>query len=1145
MCCDRGFFKGDIMDLGLYHDSHSCYYRSRFGAAPSGSTLQLRLLASPEAAPGLTVTLRLWRSNEGEHLLPMTWDGTAFSVELTLPEDGCLLWYYFIVRRENETLYYGNNAGQLGGIGAVSTTVPPSYQLTVYDKASHTPDWFKNAIVYQIFPDRFCRSRRSRASLEGKRGAVLHSCWDDAPYYCKDAKDGSIVYYDFYGGNLAGIREKLSYLKELGVSALYLNPIFESCSNHRYDTADYKKVDPFLGTEDEFRKLCKAAKSLGIRIILDGVFSHTGADSLYFNKFGHYKSTGAYQSKESPYYDWYRFKEYPDTYECWWGVDDLPNVEETTPSYLDFIIRGEDSVLKHWLKAGISGWRLDVIDELPEAFLRCFYKTLKEQDPDAVLIGEVWEDASNKISYSEQREYLCGHDIDSAMNYALRTCILNFLQDRSDGARMEAELLHLIENYPKENWYAMLNLIGSHDVERILTVLTDMGGKADEAATEAGKQRLKLLLAWQFTMPGAPCIYYGDEAGLTGGKDPDNRRTYPWGREDKDLLTLTKKLGQLRSHNAALRTGRFIPLYGAGDVFAYARTIEGGRDVFGKAAEDGFFLVALNRSADKAATITLHTDGLAYGPLRNVLDPDSVPVDVYNGTVTLTLPPLTTVILQPEAAKAKKRAGILLHPTSLPSPYGCGELGSAAYGFVDFLKAAGQSVWQILPLTPPLLGDSPYLSLSAFAGNERLISLDTLHQWGWLSDELLADFREEAATAEGWDDVWELKKQTLWQLVHDETLPLARDDYEQFCQTNAYWLEDYALFRALQEYFLHIPWTKWPADIRRHEPEARALYRKELAGTMDFYKLLQFLFYKEWQSLHQYAKANGISILGDMPMFVAHNSADCWAHQELFQLDEDGSPTSVAGVPPDYFSKEGQLWGNPLYDYEAMAEDDYQWWIERFRTLREYVDEIRIDHFRGFAGFWTVPKDAKTAKEGHWTKGPGKELFQAVYDALGTVPFVAEDLGIITDDVAALKQELGLPGMKVLQFHMKERQDGLYSLDTEPNSVIYTGTHDNNTLLGWYQEELTNWQQKQFCDALGITPDPSPEALTKAAIACLYSRRARTAVVPLQDILALPGSARMNVPGVAEGNWHWQLKQGMLEGVNAAEIRGLVKKYER
>ena len=360
------------MDLRLYHNSHEFYYRSSFGAVPSGSRLILRLRASGSEVQNCRARIRLWQSNVGESFVPMTYEDGIFTGIVTMPPKGCLVWYYFIVDNGRRTVYYGNNYDRLGGEGAKYQDVPPAYQVTVYDKDAHTPDWFKHAIVYQIFPDRFRHGIHTTGRLYGKKGAVIHSDWDDVPYYCKREGKGDIVYYDFFGGNLAGIREKLPYLKELGITAIYLNPIFESSSNHRYGTADYFRVDPMLGTNEEFAQFCQAAKEAGIHIILDGVFSHTGADSIYFNRFGNYPGVGAYQSKESPYYEWYRFKQYPDDYESWWGVSDLPDVEETTPSYMDFIINSEDSVLKYWLNEGISGWRLDVIDELTVHFLRQF-----------------------------------------------------------------------------------------------------------------------------------------------------------------------------------------------------------------------------------------------------------------------------------------------------------------------------------------------------------------------------------------------------------------------------------------------------------------------------------------------------------------------------------------------------------------------------------------------------------------------------------------------------------------------------------------------------------------------------------------------------------------------------------------------------
>lgn len=1125
------------MDLHLYHDSRKGYYRSVFGAAPTDSTVVLRLDAN---APGASceATARIWQHGAGEKRYAMTWDGRSFTAEIPMPHEGCLVWYYFIVTNGRQTLYYGNNAGQYGGVGAISETEPPSYQITVYEKDAKTPDWFKHAIVYQIFPDRFYRGKETAATLTGKHGAVLHSDWNDQPAYWKDETTHDIVYYDFFGGNIAGIREKFSYLKSLGVTVIYLNPIFESTTNHRYSTADYYAVDGFLGTNEEFAAFCKAAKDAGIRIILDGVFSHTGADSIYFNKFGNYDSIGAYQSRESPYYDWFRFTEYPDKYESWWGVMDLPNVEETTPSYMDFMIYNENSVLKYWMQQGISGWRLDVIDELPTKFLQAFYKTLKETNPDALLIGEVWEDASNKSSYGEQRQYLCGHNIDSAMNYALRSVILEFVLNHTDAGVMQNGLLRLMEHYPMENWYAMLNLVSSHDIVRILTVLRE------DVSEETALARMKLVTAWQMTMPGAPCIYYGDEAGVTGGKDPDNRRTYPWGRENTELLEWTRRLTALRSHADALQTGRCIPLFAKGQVFAFARVIEGGRDVFGAPASDGFFMIAVNTDVTKSHTLDMYTNGLAYGTLRNALDGDADPIPVSNSRVQLTLPPVSVAILQGEESQTK-RAGILLHPTSLASPYGNGELGSAAYRFIDYLKTAGQSVWQILPLTPPLTGDSPYLSNSAFAGNERLISLEVLAQWGWLSRKELASYQEKAIAASTWDAQYGLKKDVLWHISHTPGLPIDWADYQAFCRDNAYWLDDYALFLSVQQFFMNRPWMEWPEDIRRHTPYGIKKYTKELCGSVSHHKFLQYIFYRQWNAVRDYAHQNGIAILGDMPMFVAHNSADCWAHQELYQLDDDGNPSAVAGVPPDYFSEDGQLWGNPLYDFDAMKQDGYRWWIERFRHLAQVVDEIRIDHFRGFESYWSVPADAVTAKAGHWRKGPGRELFAAVRDALGDIPLIAEDLGVITDDVCALKEGLHLPGMKVLQFHLAERADGQTAFDTEPQCIAYTGTHDNNTVRGWYENDCKDYEKSALRHILGLPDDAAGEDIAGAAVEYVYSRRAETVITPMQDVLGLPSQDRMNVPGIAEGNWHWQLSPEMLTFDSAKWLSSLCRKYHR
>ena len=1015
---------------------------------------------------------------------------------ITVPQVGCLLWYYFIVKTKEKTYYYGNNTAQLGGWGQLYEHEPPSYQITVYDRGAATPDWLKHAVVYQIFPDRFNRGNVPLSQFSGKPNALLHGSWNDLPRYIKDPDAGNILYFDFFGGTLEGIREKLDYFADMGINCLYLNPVFESRSNHHYDTGNYKKIDPFLGTEEDFINLCKEAKEHGIRIILDGVFSHTGDDSIYFNRQGNYPGIGAYQSKESPYYSWYQFKKFPEEYSCWWGDKSLPEVDETDGSYQDFIIRDKDSVLKHWLQAGISGWRLDVADELPDEFLKAFYSELKKSDPEAALIGEVWEDASNKISYSKQRAYLCGGKLDSVMNYVLRRLMIDFLLGRTDAGHANTLYMQQMENYPKENLYAMLNLAGSHDVERILSVLDE--------------RRLLLLWAWQMTLPGMPCIYYGDEAGLRGGKDPDNRRPYPWGRENKTLQKYCREFVQLRKKFDALRTGRMIPIFAEGDIYIYSRSIEGGKDVFGKPAEDGLFFVMLNRGAE-VRTVSVYTGELAFGELRAVGPIPAEPVSVVNGIFTVTLPPLSQQIYKCEENKKKNRkAGILLHPTSLWGETGT-EKKEAAKEWIDFLAAAGQKIWQILPLNPPGLGDSPYLSVSAFAGHETL-------------------FAEAENNRENAEESVIKKNKNV-----DEKDQI---NYLAFCQENSYWLPDYAMYRALQDRF-HTTWQEWPADIRQRKPKALTQYRKMLAEQIEAYQRKQYEFFCAWQEIKSYANARGISILGDMPIFVAADSADCWAHPECFYLDEEGDPVEEAGVPPDYFSATGQIWGNPLYRWEVMEKDDFRWWKERFRAVSRLTDMIRVDHFRGFDAAWGVPRGEKDATAGSWKPAKGREMFLALRKAMPGLQLVAEDLGQISEEVYQLKKDLGLPGMRILQFHLQNRADGVCDFATEPNCVAYTGTHDNNTLQGWLDEEVSPELRNQLRCLCGKEPD------VWSLIEYLYSRQAETVIIPVQDMLGLPSSCRMNTPGVPSGNWMWKMEKDNLTKELANRLASLVKKYKR
>ena len=462
-----------------------------------------------------------------------------------------LYFYYFEVDinidGNNRKLFYGKSIND-GSTCEYSYENLNKYQITVHEDFQ-IPSWYKEGEMYNIFVDRFNNGNRNKKPSNPKKNSFIYANWSDEPMYIKD-KNGDVIRWDFHGGNLKGIIDKLPYLSKIGVSIIYLSPIFESSSNHKYNTGDYKKIDPMFGDEEILKELIEKANKKGINIILDGVFSHTGADSKYFNKFGNYDEVGAYQSKDSKYSSWYTFNDFPDDYKCWWGVKDLPNVNELNKSYMDYIIYDEDSVINKWTDMGIKGWRLDVADELPTEFIKEIRKELKKNDAESVLVGEVWEDASNKITYNERRNYLVGNQLD----------IVSFLKGNITSKELNNKFMTIKENYPKESFKANLNLISSHDVARIKTELN-----YDEAM-------VKLSVATQMTFEGVPYIYYGDEAGLCGGTDPDNRKTYPWKNEDEDMIEFYKEAINTRKKYSVLTNGdtEFIDT-NDDDVFGYIR----------------------------------------------------------------------------------------------------------------------------------------------------------------------------------------------------------------------------------------------------------------------------------------------------------------------------------------------------------------------------------------------------------------------------------------------------------------------------------------------------------------------------------------------------------------------------------------------
>ena len=560
------------------HDSRDPLYRTPSGARPTGSDVILRCRADDARA----VTLRLWW-DDGEIRRPMTASPRGaglFEIRLTLPEQSGLLWYYFIVDFDGETRLYGNADDRLGGEGRLYDHEPPSFQLTVYDEEFDTPRWMREGLLYQIMPDRFA-ARGKNAPEAG----WLHEKWDEPPAIHVDPRTHDNRADDFFGGNFRGVMDRLDYLKELGVTAIYFNPIFRARSNHKYDTGDYETIDPSFGTREDFEALCGRARALGIRILLDGVFSHTGSDSRYFNRLGRYDSLGAYQSMESPYAPWYRFKRWPDEYDCWWGFETLPTVNKSDESYRRYILTGENAIVKRWLRRGASGWRLDVADELPVPFLRTLRKSVKSVDPDAAVLGEVWEDASNKVAYGQLRCYCLGDTLDSVMNYPLLEGLIGFLLGEIDAYALKRRLDALYENYPAPFAAALMNLLGSHDKARIINRLSGAEPEnrpreqraftpLSDAEYERGKRRF--IKAWRFlcAMPGMPCLYYGDEAGAQGGDDPFCRGTYPWGHEDRALMEEIKRVNHARLKSRAAQNGSLELIAPDADTLTVVRRYE-------------------------------------------------------------------------------------------------------------------------------------------------------------------------------------------------------------------------------------------------------------------------------------------------------------------------------------------------------------------------------------------------------------------------------------------------------------------------------------------------------------------------------------------------------------------------------------------
>ncbi|MBE9000030.1 MULTISPECIES: 4-alpha-glucanotransferase [unclassified Nostoc] len=489
-----------------------------------------------------------------------------------------------------------------------------------------------------------------------------------------------------------------------------------------------------------------------------------------------------------------------------------------------------------------------------------------------------------------------------------------------------------------------------------------------------------------------------------------------------------------------------------------------------------------------------------------------------------------------------RSSGILLHPTSFPSRFGVGDLGLEAYRFIDFLKDTHQQYWQVLPLGPTGYGNSPYMCYSAMAGNPLLISPEKLRDEGLLSEEDFAHLPGFPVEKVDFDQVVPIKIGLLKKACENfrsNATPIQQKEFEGFCDSKAYWLENYALFMALKDDHNGASWHTWEAEFVKRKPEALAQAEDRLKGDIFYYKFVQFEFFRQWSDLKSYANMRGIDIIGDIPIYVSHDSADVWAHPDIFCLDEEtGVAAQMAGVPPDYFSATGQLWGNPVYNWEELQKQDFKWWVQRFEAMLDYVDIIRIDHFRGFEAYWSVPKGEETAMNGKWVEAPGDAFFAAIREKLGKLPVLAEDLGVITPEVEALRDKYEFPGMKVLQFAFGSDPGNPFLPFNYPrNAVVYTGTHDNDTTVGWFNSANDNEKHNLWLYLGSISPEGIQWDLIRLALSSI----ANQAIIPLQDVLGLGNEARMNFPSTAEGNWGWRYQAEALRD----ELRDRLKVLTR
>jgi len=902
-------------------------------------------------------------------------------------------------------------------------------------------------------------------------------------------------------GNFSAFQKDLKRIKNLGTDIIWLMPIHPIGVVHRkgelgspYAIYDYRAINSEYGNLDDFKALVNDIHKQGMAVIIDVVLNHMSYDSILYQTHPEYflkNDKGEVCSKASDWTDVIDF--------------DFSNLE-----LWDELI----DTLKYWIQMGVDGFRCDVASLVPIEFWAKARIACAQVNENTIWLAESvhphFIKEMREIGYYAESDKALFEVFDCLYDYDIHGPLKDFLR----GVKAAEFFIKAVQgqflNYPED--FLKLRFLENHDQRRLAEFVPD-------------HDRANLLTILSFMLKGTTLVYAGQEARNAHTPDLFNKDEINWDTLDIEYSRLIKNLSDLKKHTC-LRKGKF-------DVSAEENLVE-------LTYQNETDVVKIILNFGNEPYLESHSDD----EIEILLQTKSVQIE---GSIFI-LPPLSGMIFYekniglPHTKNKKRGSGILLHISSLPGEYGIGDFGKGAYEFIDFLADSGQKYWQILPIGITGFGDSPYQSFSTKAGNPYFIDLDELIEAGFLDRKIVekADLGKNIHAVD-YSKLY-LNKMPLLKMAYENGRVKLKYELGAFLERETAWLDEFSLFMAIKAHHNNQAFSEWGPGYENSHAEKVASFREAHKEEIEFWIFTQYFFYKQWHALKSVANSKGIKIIGDLPIYVAEDSADVWANPDLFVLDQSFKPSRVAGCPPDAFSLTGQLWGNPLYNWDYMKKHGYKWWVDRISHSLEIFDTVRIDHFRGFEAYWEIPAGDLTAENGQWVKGPGKGLFKAIFEALGQVDIIAEDLGFLTQGVIDLRNYTQLPGMKVLEFAFDPREESDYlPHNYDQNFVAYTGTHDNDTIMGWWQ--VMGKDEKDFAiDYLNLN---KYEGYHWGFIRGIWSSTAYLAIAQMQDFLGLDSKARMNYPSTLGGNWMWRITSRDLSGRLAKKINHITKLYGR